>query len=61
MLQGKACAVMGTTGNGILPNLEASSHTTLDALQLQNALHAYAQAGAEPQLKRVRMVWSRVV
>jgi len=47
MLQGKACALMGTTGNGILPNLEASSHTTLDALQLQNALHGYAQAGAE--------------
>ena len=47
MLQGKPCAVMGTTGNGILPNLEASSHTTLDALQLQNALHGYAQAGAE--------------
>jgi UDP-N-acetylmuramoyl-L-alanyl-D-glutamate--2,6-diaminopimelate ligase len=47
MLQGKACAVMGTTGNGILPQLEASSHTTLDALQLQNALHSYAQAGAE--------------
>ncbi|MFZ0024060.1 UDP-N-acetylmuramoyl-L-alanyl-D-glutamate--2,6-diaminopimelate ligase [Acinetobacter sp.] len=47
MLQCKACAVMGTTGNGILPNLEASSHTTLDALQLQNALHGYAQAGAE--------------
>ncbi|ANF82705.1 UDP-N-acetylmuramoyl-L-alanyl-D-glutamate--2,6-diaminopimelate ligase [Acinetobacter sp. NCu2D-2] len=47
MLQSKACAVMGTTGNGILPNLEASSHTTLDALQLQNALHEYAQQGAE--------------
>lgn len=47
MLQGKQCAVMGTTGNGILPNLEASTHTTLDALQLQNALHGYAQAGAE--------------
>ena len=47
MLQGKKCAVMGTTGNGILPNLEASTHTTLDALQLQNALHEYAQAGAE--------------
>jgi UDP-N-acetylmuramoyl-L-alanyl-D-glutamate--2,6-diaminopimelate ligase len=47
MLQGKKCAVMGTTGNGILPNLEASSHTTLDALQLQNALHEYAQQGAE--------------
>ncbi|MEG2269681.1 MAG: Mur ligase family protein, partial [Acinetobacter sp.] len=27
MLQGEKCAVMGTTGNGILPNLEASSHT----------------------------------
>lgn len=47
MLQGKKCAVMGTTGNGILPNLEVSSHTTLDALHLQNALHGYAQAGAE--------------
>ncbi|MCL6239684.1 UDP-N-acetylmuramoyl-L-alanyl-D-glutamate--2,6-diaminopimelate ligase [Acinetobacter sp. ANC 5033] len=47
MLQGKKCAVMGTTGNGILPNLEASSHTTLDALHMQNALHAYALEGAE--------------
>ena len=47
MLQGQKCAVMGTTGNGILPNLEASSHTTLDALNLQNALHEYAQQGAE--------------
>ena len=47
MLRGKQCAVMGTTGNGILPHLEASSHTTLDALHLQNALHAYAEAGAE--------------
>ncbi|MGE8541178.1 MAG: UDP-N-acetylmuramoyl-L-alanyl-D-glutamate--2,6-diaminopimelate ligase [Acinetobacter sp.] len=47
MLQGKKCAVMGTTGNGILPNLESSSHTTLDALHMQNALHQYAQQGAE--------------
>ena len=46
-LQQKKCAVMGTTGNGILPNLEASSHTTLDALHLQMALHDYAQQGAE--------------
>lgn len=46
MQQGQACAVMGTTGNGILPNLVASSHTTLDALQLQNALYQYAQQGA---------------
>ena len=46
-LQGKKCAVMGTTGNGILPNLEASSHTTLDALHVQTALHDYANQGAE--------------
>ncbi|RZG78172.1 UDP-N-acetylmuramoyl-L-alanyl-D-glutamate--2,6-diaminopimelate ligase [Acinetobacter sp. WCHAc060025] len=47
MLQGKKCAVMGTTGNGILPNLASSSHTTLDALHLQNLLHAFAKQGAE--------------
>ena len=47
MLQGKKCAVMGTTGNGILPNLESSSHTTLDALHLQNLLYDFAQQGAE--------------
>jgi UDP-N-acetylmuramoyl-L-alanyl-D-glutamate--2,6-diaminopimelate ligase len=47
MLQQQKCAVMGTTGNGILPQLEASSHTTLDALHMQNALHAYAQQGAQ--------------
>lgn len=44
--QGKGCAVMGTTGNGILPNLTPSTHTTLDALQLQHALHGYAKQGA---------------
>lgn len=47
LLQQQSCAVMGTTGNGILPNLEASTHTTLDALQLQNALYQYAQQGAQ--------------
>lgn len=47
MLQAKQCAVMGTTGNGILPNLESSSHTTLDAVHLQQALHGYAVQGAE--------------
>ena len=46
MLSGQSCAVMGTTGNGVLPNLEASTHTTLDALHLQNELHAYAKQGA---------------
>lgn len=44
--QQQRCAVMGTTGNGILPNLTPSTHTTLDALQLQNALHDYAKQGA---------------
>lgn len=47
MLQTRKCAVMGTTGNGILPQLEASSHTTLDALHLQTELHHYAEQGAE--------------
>lgn len=47
MFSAKKCAVMGTTGNGILPELESSSHTTLDALHLQSALHRYAQQGAE--------------
>lgn len=45
-LQQQRCAVMGTTGNGILPHLNPSTHTTLDALQLQSALHQYAQEGA---------------
>ena len=44
--QGQGCAVMGTTGNGILPNLTPSTHTTLDALHLQQALHDYAKQGA---------------
>lgn len=47
LLQHQKCAVMGTTGNGILPHLELSSHTTLDALHLQTALHDYAQQGAK--------------
>lgn len=47
MLSDAKCAVMGTTGNGILPHLEVSSHTTLDALNLQNAIHNYALHGAK--------------
>lgn len=43
---GQPSAVLGTTGNGILPNLTPSTHTTLDALHLQNKLHEYAQQGA---------------
>lgn len=45
-LLGHPTAVMGTTGNGILPNLEASTHTTLDALQFQQAYYDYSQQGA---------------
>jgi UDP-N-acetylmuramoyl-L-alanyl-D-glutamate--2,6-diaminopimelate ligase len=43
---GQRSAVLGTTGNGILPNLVPSTHTTLDALHLQNKLHEYAEQGA---------------
>lgn len=46
-LSGQRCAVMGTTGNGILPELEVSTHTTLDAIHLQNLLHQYAKQGAK--------------
>ncbi len=44
---GHKTAVMGTTGNGILPHLVPSSHTTLDAISLHKALHSYAKQGAE--------------
>lgn len=44
---GHASAVMGTTGNGIVPQLTPSTHTTLDALQLQQHLHDYAVHGAK--------------
>ncbi|MDO4897188.1 MAG: UDP-N-acetylmuramoyl-L-alanyl-D-glutamate--2,6-diaminopimelate ligase [Moraxella sp.] len=37
-------AVMGTAGNGILPNLTPSTHTTLEVLALQHALYDYAKA-----------------
>ena len=43
---GHPTAVMGTTGNGILPNIEPSTHTTVDAIQLQQQLYAFSQQGA---------------
>jgi UDP-N-acetylmuramoyl-L-alanyl-D-glutamate--2,6-diaminopimelate ligase len=46
-LSGQSSAVLGTTGNGILPNLTPSTHTTLDALLLQSHLHDYAAQGAK--------------
>ncbi len=45
-LNGAVSAVMGTTGNGILPHIEPSTHTTLDAIQLQQQLYNFARAGA---------------
>lgn len=45
-LGGQQVAVMGTTGNGILPNIVPSSHTTVDAIQLQKQLHDFAFQGA---------------
>ena len=44
---GHPSAVMGTTGNGILPHLTPSTHTTLDALSLQQHLQDYAMQGAQ--------------
>lgn len=46
-LNGATSAVMGTTGNGILPHIEPSTHTTLDAIQLQQQLYDFACAGAQ--------------
>ncbi len=44
---GQRAAVLGTTGNGILPDLQPSTHTTLDAVSLQRHLHQYAAQGAQ--------------
>lgn len=40
-------AVMGTTGNGILPHIEPSTHTTVDAIHLQQQLYQYGQQCAQ--------------
>ncbi len=44
---GKTTAVMGTAGNGILPVLTPSTHTTPDALVMQQTLYEWAQKGVE--------------
>lgn len=46
-LLGQPTAVMGTTGNGILPNLQTSSHTTLDALHFQQMYYDLSRQGAK--------------
>ena len=43
----KKSAVLGTLGNGLVGELVPSTHTTLDALQLQQKLAEFKQAGAE--------------
>lgn len=40
-------AVLGTLGNGIVGDIQPSTHTTLDALQLQQKLAQFKQAGAQ--------------
>lgn len=41
------CAVLGTMGNGFLPHLQKTTHTTLDPIGLQKALAAFLKQGAE--------------
>lgn len=40
---GQKTAIMGTAGNGILPNLQPASHTTGDVLMVQSFLHEMAK------------------
>lgn len=40
-------AVMGTAGNGILPNLTPSTHTTLEVFNLQHAINDFAGQGVQ--------------
>ena len=42
---GRPCAYFGTLGNGRLPTLAPSTHTTLDPVSLQAQLAAQGQAG----------------
>lgn len=42
---GRPTAVMGTAGNGILPNLKAATHTTPDVLALHSSVHSFAKQG----------------
>lgn len=44
---GKKAAVLGTVGNGIYGQLKKSSHTTLDAIQLQRHLAEFRAEGVE--------------
>lgn len=43
----KKCAVMGTLGNGFLPHLKKTTHTTLEAISLQRTLFELKKEGAQ--------------
>lgn len=43
-LTGLRVAVLGTAGNGVLPNLVPSSHTTLQVMDLHQALYDFKEA-----------------
>ncbi len=45
--QHRRCAVMGTIGNGFLPNLRKTAHTTPDAITLQKELAECLSQGAD--------------
>ncbi|UNU72669.1 UDP-N-acetylmuramoyl-L-alanyl-D-glutamate--2,6-diaminopimelate ligase [Moraxella nasovis] len=44
---GVMTAVMGTAGNGILPDLSQSTHTTLESFHLHHAMHDFATKGVQ--------------
>lgn len=44
---GKKTAVMGTAGNGILPNLVPATHTTLEVFNLHRVMYDYACQNVE--------------
>lgn len=43
----KKCAVLGTLGNGFLPHLQKSSHTTLNPILLQKMLAEFVEQAAD--------------
>lgn len=46
-LLGRRAAVMGTTGNGFLDQLQPAANTTGNAIEVQSTLHQLAEQGAE--------------
>ncbi|TFH90515.1 UDP-N-acetylmuramoyl-L-alanyl-D-glutamate--2,6-diaminopimelate ligase [Vibrio ouci] len=46
-LVGKKAAVMGTTGNGFLDNLQPAANTTGNAIEIQQTLHQLEQQSAQ--------------